>query len=116
MGWATSIIQFHADGDFLAVASLNIQTDAFEPGADDVLDKWRAQRTMCERNKSEYVEQPDRQRGRFAGSLLANQGVALEVVSTRLGDADIRTTAERYLHVFRERDAAAARALDALGG
>lgn len=49
-------------------------------------------------------------------SLLAKKGVALEVVSKRLGHADIRTTAERYLHVFRERDAAAARMLDTLSG
>lgn len=49
-------------------------------------------------------------------SLLAKKNVALEVVSKRLGHQDIRTTAERYLHVFRERDAAAARALDDLSG
>ncbi|MFZ0683335.1 MAG: tyrosine-type recombinase/integrase, partial [Candidatus Cybelea sp.] len=49
-------------------------------------------------------------------SLLANKGVALEVVSKRLGHQDIRTTAERYLHVFRERDAAAASVLDTLCG
>lgn len=47
-------------------------------------------------------------------SLLANGGVALEVVSKRLGHADIRTTVERYLHVYRERDTAAARVLDSL--
>ncbi len=45
-------------------------------------------------------------------SLLAKRGVPLEVVSKRLGHADIRITAERYLHVYRESDAAAARALD----
>jgi integrase len=45
-------------------------------------------------------------------SLLASKGVALEVVSKRLGHADIRITAERYLHAYRESDAAAARALD----
>lgn len=49
-------------------------------------------------------------------SLLASKGVALEVVSKRLGHQDIRTTAERYLHVFRERDAAAAGVLDTLCG
>jgi len=40
--------------------------------------------------------------------------VPLEVVSKRLGHADIRVTAERYLHVYRESDAAAARVLDSL--
>jgi hypothetical protein len=30
------------------------------------------------------------------------QDVPLEVVSKRLGHADIRITAERYLHVYRE--------------
>ncbi|HVM95521.1 MAG TPA: site-specific integrase [Candidatus Acidoferrales bacterium] len=45
-------------------------------------------------------------------SLLAKKGVPLEVVSKRLGHADIRITAERYLHIYRESDAAAARALD----
>ncbi len=47
-------------------------------------------------------------------SLLAKNGVPLEVVSKRLGHADIRLTAERYLHVYRDRDAAAARVLDTL--
>ncbi len=45
-------------------------------------------------------------------SLLAKKGVPLEVVSKRLGHADIRITAERYLHVYRESDAAAALVLD----
>ena len=45
-------------------------------------------------------------------SLLAKKGVPLEVVSKRLGHSDIRVTAERYLHVYRESDAAAARVLD----
>ena len=45
-------------------------------------------------------------------SLLAKKGVPLEVVSKRLGHTDIRITAERYLHVYRESDAAAARVLD----
>ncbi len=47
-------------------------------------------------------------------SLLAKKGVAIEVVSKRLGHADIRVTAERYLHVYTERDAAAASVLDTL--
>lgn len=47
-------------------------------------------------------------------SLLAKKGVSLEVVSKRLGHADIRVTAERYLHIYRESDAAAARVLDTL--
>lgn len=45
-------------------------------------------------------------------SILAKKGVPLEVVSKRLGHADIRVTAERYLHIYRESDAAAARGLD----
>jgi integrase len=49
-------------------------------------------------------------------SLLAKKGVALEVVSKRLGHSDIRITSKRYLHVFRERDADAARTLDGLDG
>jgi integrase len=47
-------------------------------------------------------------------SLLAKKGVPLEVVSKRLGHADIRITAERYVHVYRESDAAAARVLDSV--
>lgn len=49
-------------------------------------------------------------------SLLAKKGVPLEVVSKRLGHADIRVTAERYLHVYQERDAQAASMLDSLCG
>jgi integrase len=41
-------------------------------------------------------------------SLLAANGVPLEVVSRRLGHANIAVTAERYLHVYRDRDASAA--------
>lgn len=47
-------------------------------------------------------------------SLLAKKGVPLEVVSKRLGHADIRVTAERYLRVYRKSDAAAARVLDSI--
>ena len=49
-------------------------------------------------------------------SLLAKKGVPLEVVSKRLGHADIRVTAERYLHIYQERDAQAASMLDSLAG
>ena len=49
-------------------------------------------------------------------SLLAKKGVPLEVVSKRLGHADIRVTAERYLHVYQERDTQAASMLDSLCG
>jgi hypothetical protein len=41
-------------------------------------------------------------------SLLGKHGVPLEVVSKRLGHATIGITAERYLHVYRERNAEAA--------
>lgn len=47
-------------------------------------------------------------------SLLAKNGVPLEVVSKRLGHSSIGVTAERYLHVYADRDAAAASALDTL--
>jgi hypothetical protein len=43
-------------------------------------------------------------------SLVSKKGVPIEVVSKRLGHADIRVTSERYLHVYRDRDAAAASA------
>ena len=40
-------------------------------------------------------------------SQLAANGVPLEVVSKRLGNAPIGVTAERYLNVYSNRDAAA---------
>lgn len=49
-------------------------------------------------------------------SLLAKNGVPLEVVSKRLGHSSIGVTAERYLHVYSDRDAAAASVLDTLCG
>jgi integrase len=49
-------------------------------------------------------------------SLLAKKGVPLEVVSKRLGHSTIGVTAERYLHVYTDRDVAAARVLDTLTG
>jgi len=49
-------------------------------------------------------------------SLLAKNGVPLEVVSKRLGHSSIGVTAERYLHVYSDRDAAAASVLDTLVG
>ena len=49
-------------------------------------------------------------------SLLAALGVPLEVVSKRLGHSGIGVTAERYLHVYADRDAAAASVLDTLRG
>lgn len=49
-------------------------------------------------------------------SLCAKAGVALEVVSNRLGHASIGVTASRYLHVYSERDAEAASAFDRLVG
>lgn len=45
-------------------------------------------------------------------SLLAKAGVPLEVISKRLGHSNIVITAERYLGVYKERDAAAASAFD----
>lgn len=49
-------------------------------------------------------------------SLLAKAGVPLEVVSKRLGHSTIGVTAERYLDVYSDRDAAAAEAFERLVG
>jgi len=49
-------------------------------------------------------------------SLLGKHGVPLEVVSKRLGHATIGITAERYLHVYRERDEEAAAVFERLAG
>lgn len=45
-------------------------------------------------------------------SLLAKAGVPLEVISKRLGHSNIMITADRYLHVYRERDMEAADQFD----
>jgi site-specific recombinase XerD len=47
-------------------------------------------------------------------SLLGKHGVPLEVISWRLGHATIGITAERYLHVYKERDAETAAAFEQL--
>jgi integrase len=47
-------------------------------------------------------------------SLLAKAGVPIEVVSQRLGHCGIGITVDRYLHVYRERDAHAAAAFEKL--
>ncbi len=47
-------------------------------------------------------------------SLLAKHGVPLEVVSKRLGHSNIGITAERYLFVYRDRDAQAAAVFERL--
>lgn len=49
-------------------------------------------------------------------SLLGKHGVPLEVVSKRLGHATIGITAERYLHVYLDRDAEAAAVFERLAG
>jgi integrase len=49
-------------------------------------------------------------------SLLAKEGVPLEVVSKRLGHSSIAITAERYLVVYNESDVAAAAAFERLVG
>jgi integrase len=49
-------------------------------------------------------------------SLCAQAGVPIEVVSQRLGHASIGVTVERYLHVYRSRDAEAADAFGQLVG
>jgi integrase len=47
-------------------------------------------------------------------SLLAKHGVPLEVVSKRLGHSAIGITADRYLHIYRSRDAQAAEVFELL--
>ena len=47
-------------------------------------------------------------------SLLAKAGVPLEVVSKRLGHSNIGITADRYVDVYTDRDAAAATAFERL--
>lgn len=49
-------------------------------------------------------------------SLLAKAGVPIEVLSKRLGHANIAVTMERYLQVYREQDVNAARAFERLIG
>lgn len=49
-------------------------------------------------------------------SLCAQAGVPIEVVSQRLGHASIGVTVERYLHVYKDRDADAADAFGRLVG
>lgn len=49
-------------------------------------------------------------------SLLAKAGVPIEVLSKRLGHANIAVTMERYLQVYREQDVAAAQAFERLVG
>jgi integrase len=44
-------------------------------------------------------------------SLLAQAGVPIEVVSKRLGHSSIAITVDRYVSVYRDRDAAAASTL-----
>lgn len=45
-------------------------------------------------------------------SLLAAAGVPIEVLSKRLGHASIAITADRYMHLYRDRDVAAAEAFE----
>ncbi|MDQ2908879.1 MAG: site-specific integrase, partial [Candidatus Eremiobacteraeota bacterium] len=49
-------------------------------------------------------------------SLLAKEGVGIEVVSKRLGHSGIAITVDRYVKVYRDRDAAAASTFDRLVG
>jgi|HubBroStandDraft_6_1064221.scaffolds.fasta_scaffold350896_2 integrase len=61
---------------------------------------------LVERAKVPYIRLHDL-RDTHA-SLLAKHGVPLEVVSNRLGHSAIGITADRYLHIYRSRDAQAA--------
>jgi integrase len=47
-------------------------------------------------------------------SLLAKAGVAIEVISKPLGHSNIQVTMDRYMHIYRERDAEAASMFDQL--
>ena len=47
-------------------------------------------------------------------SLLSKAGVPIEVVSKRLGHSGIAITVDRYVSIYRDRDAAAASAMEAL--
>jgi integrase len=49
-------------------------------------------------------------------SLLAKAGVPLEVISRRLGHSSIAITVDRYMTVFKSRDAEAATAFEQLVG
>jgi integrase len=49
-------------------------------------------------------------------SLLAKAGVPIEVVSKRLGHANIGITMERYLQVYRDQDVDAAEKFEKLVG
>lgn len=69
-------------------------------------------RYLVERAKVPYIRLHDL-RDTHA-SLLGKHGVPLEVVSKRLGHATIGITAERYLHVYTERDAEAAAVFEQL--
>ncbi len=69
-------------------------------------------RYLVERAKVPYIRLHDL-RDTHA-SLLGKHGVPLEVISKRLGHATIGITAERYLHVYKERDAEAAAVFEQL--
>ena len=69
-------------------------------------------RYLVERAKVPYIRLHDL-RDTHA-SLLAKHGVALEVVSNRLGHSAIGITADRYLHIYRSRDAQAAAVFEQL--
>ena len=69
-------------------------------------------RYLVERAKVPYIRLRDL-RDTHA-SLLAKHGVALEVVSNRLGHSAIGITADRYLHIYRSRDAQAAAVFEQL--
>lgn len=71
-------------------------------------------RYLVQRSKVTYIRLHDL-RDTHA-SLLGKHGVPLEVVSKRLGHESIAITAERYLHVYRERDAEAAAVFERAAG
>jgi len=53
--WATSMIRFNLEGEFLVAHGLDIKQDIFKRGVDELLDTWKRQREVCQKGGSEYV-------------------------------------------------------------
>jgi hypothetical protein len=54
MGWATSVIRFDRNGDFLRLSCLSLKDDAFSSELDSLLIDWTAQRNLCSSVGSTY--------------------------------------------------------------
>ena len=55
IGWASSVVQLREEGDMLVGYGLDVASDEFNRGIDNVLSMWMDQRAMCDLNGSEYV-------------------------------------------------------------